>query len=159
MRLLSLSEASIQPRTSRLKLPIFEKFWCMHNHPGSLELRFGNGCRPGVALRTCCSAALCRPWRGGRANVGKGWQMLAKFGRLVLRCIDVSDSETRRIFQDFHQSTRFAFFCPVSNSNFSKNSWFCWNFQFLQNPRKFAEILQNLANVGEILGLERCKRA
>ena len=35
------------------------------------------------------------------------------FGRLVLGCIDASDSERRRIFHHFSRSTRFAFRCTA----------------------------------------------
>ena len=38
------------------------------------------------------------------------------FGRLVLSCIDASDSESRRIFQHFSRSTRFASLCTAPNS-------------------------------------------
>ena len=40
----------------------------------------------------------------------------ANFERLVLVCIDASDSESRRIFQHFLRSTRSAFFCTALNS-------------------------------------------
>ena len=43
------------------------------------------------------------------------------FRRLFLGCIDTSDSESRRIFQDFSKSTRSAFFCTAPDSNFQQN--------------------------------------
>ena len=43
------------------------------------------------------------------------------FGRLVLGCIDTSDSETWHIFQYFSSSTRFAFLCTVPNSEILQN--------------------------------------
>ena len=39
--------------------------------------------------------------------------------RLVLGCIDASDSESRRIFQHFLRSTRFAFLCTSPNFKIS----------------------------------------
>ena len=74
---------------------------------------------------------------------------LANFARLVLGCIDVSDSESRRIFQLFHQSTRPAFFCTVLKSKFKVFR------DFDEISAKFCKILENFA---EMLDLERCKR-
>ena len=55
------------------------------------------------------------------SNAGTGEKEISKsqipnFPGLVLFCIDISDSESRRIFQHFHQSTRSAFFCSAPNS-------------------------------------------
>ena len=68
-------------------------------------------------------------------NFGRFCQILANFGRLVLSCIDVSDSESRRIFQDFSKSTRSAFFRTAPNLNFNE---IC---NFLPNYGEFSKIL------------------
>ena len=85
---------------------------------------------------------------GVRVWVMKFWQILANFGRLVLSCIDVSDSESRRIFQHFSKSTRSAFFCTAPNSKISQN--FGILLKFAQHFAKIAVIRQNLANFAEI---------
>ena len=45
----------------------------------------------------------------------KGPGECPNFERLVLGCIDVSDSESRRIFQNFSRSTIFAYFCTAQS--------------------------------------------
>ena len=118
MRLLSLSEASIQPRTSRLKLPNSEKCHLLLRRLAAARAAEACGRRgqcprlPAEVLPTwdhihvrkgylgAAFAALTDLWQI-LANFGRFWQMLANFARLVLGCIDVSDSESRRIFSGF----------------------------------------------------------
>ena len=76
---------------------------------------------------------------------GRSW--MSNFRRLVLGCMDSYDSEQRRIFQHFSQSTRFAFFCtaPISNvADFSQ--FFSRKFpDFLGFLQNFAEFLRNFS--------------
>ena len=55
---------------------------------------------------------------------------LRNFGGLVLGCIDTSDSESRRSFQHFSISTRFAFLCTALKSEIQDIfvAIFCKNF-------------------------------
>ena len=105
MRLLSLSETSIQPRTS---LPKFSKILenlvnnCKHlpksGYPGRRGARAGeHAARPKVA-------GGARDQLRSPEPPADFWQTLANFARLVFGCIDVSDSESRRIFQDFSKN-------------------------------------------------------
>ena len=63
-------------------------------------------------------------------------RLLKNFRRSVLGCIDSYDSESRRIFQHFSRSTRFAILCTALNPG---------NLQNLVNfSRFFHEFLQKL---------------
>ena len=66
------------------------------------------------------------------------------FGKLVLGCIDASDSERRRIFQHFSRSTRFPFLCTALNPEICKISSEISRFfrEFLQNVHLFCQILR-----------------
>ena len=105
------------------------------------------GCSPLPAAppprrsQTACSSV---------SDFGSFWQILPNFGRLVLSCIDVSDSESRRIFQDFSKSTRSAFFCTAPNSKFSQNFGILLKYAQNLNFTKIAVIPQNFANFAEI---------
>ena len=59
------------------------------------------------------------------------------FGRLVLSCIDASDSESRRIFQHFSRSTRFACLCTAPDSKFP--------LFFINNLKIFSSTFLNFA--------------
>ena len=81
------------------------------------------------------------------------WQMFANFGRLVLGCIDVSDSESRRIFQHFHQSTRSDKICILLHRSKFKILANCRDFskifaKFLKNRRNSAKVGKFCWNVG-----------
>ena len=118
MRLLSLSEASIQPRTSLEK---FDKI-CQNLLPAVLQLRFKIRLSTAGApwLRTCMFSAPNCIWQPKHA-LFKCWQLQNTSKRLVLGCIDASDSESRRIFHDFSKSTRSAFFCTAPNPKFQQH--------------------------------------
>ena len=133
MRLLSLSEASIQKRTSP------PKFYHLAaksrprparpSRPPAPRTAPGLRRRPrpgGSPARSRAPAGAPRPPRrgarrpsarprGARArpsfDFGKLWQMLTNFRRSVLGRIDSYDSENRRILQLFSRSTRLAYFC------------------------------------------------
>ena len=100
MRLFSLSEVSIQPRTSSLK---FARSPCT-DPPGAL-----NPARP--LKDFFCSRKYANEVEPGGSVHGER----ANFRELVRGCIDTSDSEKRRIFQHFSRPTRFALFCTAPN--------------------------------------------
>ena len=67
-----------------------------------------------------------------REFIETGMKSPSNFERLVLGCIDSYDSESRRIFQDFSRSTRFAFLCTAQTSKFQEKTGpkFCRNETF-----------------------------
>ena len=119
MRVLSLSEASIQPRT-RLKVR-----WRGVSNPRSWVNRRNkhrSGDLTGAARRQTakelrprsdarCPAACPLPLLQGTPHFGEN------FRGLVLGCMGTYDSESRRIFSDFSRSTRFSFLCTAPHSN------------------------------------------
>ena len=79
------------------------------------------------------------------SNLSNFMKFQSNFERLVIGCIDASDSESRRIFQDFSKSTRSAFFRTAPNLNFSE---IC---QILPNYGDFCKILRKFQQNPEIL--------
>ena len=69
------------------------------------------------------------------------------FRRLFLGCIGTSDSESRRIFQDFSKSTRSAFFCTVPNPNLQQNSLNLAGFR--RFPQNFAKYRGNFSKIAK----------
>ena len=68
--------------------------------------------------RTASSAASVK-----KSYVAKNFvRHLTNFRRSVLGCIDSYDSESRRIFQHFSRSTRFAFLCTAQISKFQQKT-------------------------------------
>ena len=63
----------------------------------------------------------------------------ANFAVLVLFCIDASDSESRRIFQQFSRSKDFRSFAPLRIQNFNKN--------LPKDLHIFTEFLQNFVQI------------
>ena len=63
------------------------------------------------------------------------------FWRLVLGCIDASDSESRRIFSDFSRSTRFSHLRTATKSKFADF------FNFLHNFNDFLRVLHHFAKL------------
>ena len=142
MRPLSLSQTSIQPRTSLSKFAEAS----MRYPPPVIKAALATfTCLPFYPNQCCYRAETsarepCRP---------------ANLSGPVLFCIDTSDSESRRIFQDFSRSTRlshlctapmliFALFCKFS-FNFPD---FCKIFRIFQQIEHFSpQISRNFAGI------------
>ena len=62
------------------------------------------------------------------------------FEKLVLGCIDTSDSENGRTFSGFSRSTRFTFLCTAQISKFQQKSYYIFLPFFLILGSKFPEI-------------------
>ena len=144
MRLLSLSEVSIQPRMSRLKLPNSVFSACIFIRLLRRGLAACSRHSLAEVRRSAPETPFARVFGDGR-DVRKRRQNLFNFRRLILGCIDTSDSESRRIFQDFSKSTRSAFFCTAPNLNFSEICQSLPNYgDFCKFLRKFQQNPENL---------------
>ena len=106
------------------------RFWKLLSPSSDFRLRFMRPFRPAVLPFCFCAGR----WQI-LADSGKFWQNLPNFARLVLGCIDVSDSESRRIFQLFINLQDLHSFAPLLTQNFNN---IC---QFLQNFGEFSRIL------------------
>ena len=89
---------------------------CSDNHKPDCDCR----CKLRYAASShAASSGGVRMWNS-RWNSPPAWN----FGRLVLGCIEASDSESRRIFQHFSRSTRFSplrtALSPKNNKNLPK---------------------------------------
>ena len=67
----------------------------------------------------------------------------SNFGKLVLHCMEVSDSESRRIFQNFSRSTTFALFCTAQKF-LIQNVFFKYSMILLL---RFCRFLQKKLNI------------
>ena len=120
-------------------------------------------CSPSGHLRRSCR----RWWRTDHGSRLLGPLVITNFRRLVLGCMDSYDSDQRRIFLHFSQSTRCASFCTVLSRKFCKfASKFCWfllkfrnnSAKFCKNPGKSGNFREKIAKNLQNLSLERCKR-
>ena len=95
---------------------------------------------------------------GGKEWIEKWMNFQSNFERLVLFCIEASDSESRRNRQHFSRSTRLTFFCtaPISKFQLKIVSFFCENEHYsIHFSFKFSNFLWKNAifrwNFNEIL--------
>ena len=120
MRLLSLSEVSIQPRTNPPKSP--KQGSSMMQGASSLPARTSFGRWKKTTQKG--TSKLIQIERFVRTGLNIELNHPQNFERLVLGCTDSYDSESRRIFQHFPRSTRFKNLCTAPNSKFCKFSTF-----------------------------------
>ena len=157
MRLLSLSEASIQPRTS---LPKFHKICQNLQRAAGLVGLGGGGPQTATSDLLPLAGAASVPASALRLAPGIG-----NFRRLVLDCIDASDSESRGIFQDFSKSTRSDKICILLHRfklkisakfrDFSEiSAIFC---KILENSPKFCKCLLFLRKFGVWSRAKECR--
>ena len=147
MRLFSLSEASIQRRTSRFRSGPRVHYLASNSRGSASEYST-------ALLNDVFSLRVCRP--GGSVHGER-----ANFRELVCGCIDTSDSEKRRIFQHFSRSTRLSLLRTAPNPKFQQKNaaffpHFCQNFaKFEQCLKRFLQ-MEAVQKCENLVVLEKC---